>query len=147
MWKGKKKFILIAVIVAVVLVGSLAGAALAQTGSTSASSGKTLLARVATILGIDQKKVEDAFAQAQSDMRSEALDNYLNNLVSQGKITQQQADQYKQWLQSMPDTTQLEQQLRQWQEGRPDVPVPGGFGGRGFRGGMKWGGGAFFGVK
>ena len=91
--------------------------------------------------------MEDAFAQAQSDMRNEALDNYLKNLVSQGKITQQQADQYKQWWQSRPDTTQLEQQLRQWQEGRPDVPVPGGFGGRGFRGGMKWGGVPFFGVK
>ncbi len=118
-----KKTILIAVLVALVLVGSLSFVALAQTGSES--PGKTLLARVATILGIDQQKVEDAFAQAQKEMEAEALDNHLKNLVEQGKITQEQADQYQRWWQS-----------------RPDMPegsaLPGGFGFRGhggFRGG------------
>ncbi|MBI4302901.1 MAG: hypothetical protein HY665_00975 [Chloroflexi bacterium] len=102
MWKNRK-FILIAGLVALVLIASVAGIALAQTGSTdNATPGKTLLGRVATILGIDQQKVESAFIQAQREMQNEALDNYLKNLVEQGKITQQQADQYKSWWQSRP---------------------------------------------
>lgn len=125
MAKGKKRFILIAVVVALVLVGSLAGAAFAQTGGTGDSSGKTLLARVAAILGIDQQKVEDAFAQAQKEMRQEALDSYLQNLVDQGKISHEQADQYKQWWQSRPEIS---------------IPAPGGgFGRHGFPGGRGWG--------
>ena len=144
MWRSKK-FIIVAVVAAIVLlVGSIGGVAFAQTGSTSDGSGKTLLARVAAILGIDQKKVEDAFAQAQREMREEALDNYLKGLVTEGKITQEQADQYKKWWQSRPDITPYRQQLKEWQETRPDIPLPGPFGhfgGRSFDGGMKWGGG------
>ena len=136
MWKGKKRHALIAVLVAVVLVGSLGGVAYAQTGSTSDGSGKTLLARVAAILGIEPQKVEDAFAQAQKEMQEEALDSYLKQQVEQGKMTQEQANQYKQWWQSRPDTTQLQKQLREWQQARPDIRVPGGFGDKGFRGGM-----------
>jgi hypothetical protein len=123
MWP-RKRLILVAVLAALVLAGVVAGIAFAQTGSSVDSSGKSLLARVATILGIDQQKVEDAFNQAQRDMQSEALDTYLKGLVDKGTITQQQADQYKTWWQS-----------------RPDMPAesgfrgPGGFGGRGgFRG-------------
>jgi hypothetical protein len=77
MWRSKK-FILVASLIAIVLVGSTAGVvlarsanggegtgviALAQTSDNTSST--TLLARVAKILGIDQKQVEDAFAQAQ----------------------------------------------------------------------------------
>ncbi len=99
-----KKLVMVAVLLAVVLlVGGIGGVALAQTGSTSDGSGNTLLARVATILGIDQSKLESAFDKAQKDMRQEALDNYLKSLVEQGKITQAQADQYKSWWQSKPD--------------------------------------------
>ena len=123
MWP-RKRLILVAVLAALVLAGVAAGIAFAQTGSSDDNSGKSLLARVATILGIDQQKVEDAFNQAQRDMQSEALDTYLKGLVDKGTITQQQADQYKTWRQA-----------------RPNMPAefgfrdPGGFGGRGgFRG-------------
>ncbi len=155
MWKSKK-FILIGVLIALVVVGCTAGIALAQTGSTdNTTPGKTLLARVATILGIDQQKVENAFTKAQSEMQQEALDAYLKKLVDEGKITKEQADQYKKWWQARPDMSQYNQQLKewqqarpslppelkQWQETRPDIPSPGPFGGHGFRGGMRWGGG------
>ena len=115
MWRSKK-FVIIAVLTAVALVGSISGVVLAQTGNTdttqgkallagsaNTTSGKTLMARVAAILGIDQQKVEDAFAQAQREMRDEALDSYLQKLVDEGKITKEQADQYKQWWQARPD--------------------------------------------
>ncbi len=150
--RRSKKFIILALVAAVVLIVSVAGLAFAQTGSDS--SGKTLLGRVATILGIDQQKVEDAFAQAQQEMRDEALDSYLKNLISEGKITQEQADQYKTWLKAKPDLAPFRQQLKewqqtqpgippdlkQWQENRPDIPLPGGnFGGFGGRGGFGGG--------
>jgi hypothetical protein len=56
-------------------------------------------------MGVDQKKLEDAFAQAQREMRDEALNSRLQDLVSQGKMTQDQADQYKKWLQSEPQVS------------------------------------------
>ena len=154
MWRNKKLVIVTALVAAVLLVGGIGGVVYAQAknggygqigvtlASDNASQPKTLLARVAAILGIEQQKVEDAFAQARSETQDEALDNHLKNLVDQGKITQEQADQYKAWVKSKPDMTQYEQQLRDWQNTRPDIPLPlpggfDGFGGRGFRGGMR----------
>ena len=173
MWQ-RKKFILIGLLATIVLAGTIGGVALAQTdnrdnsqpnvllASDNATQSNTLLARVAKILGIDQQKVEDAFTKARTDMQNEALDNYLKNLVTEGKITQAQADQYKKWLQSKPDMSQYKQQLQEWQQARPGIPpemkdwqqaqpsVPlpgrsGQFGGRGFKGGM--GGGHVFGGR
>lgn len=126
MWKSKK-FFLVVVLAVVVLVGGAAGIVLAQTEEGDGSQPETLLARVAGILNIDQAELADAFAQARSEMRAEALDRYLQYQVDQGKITQDEADQYKEWWQARPDTS---------------LPKPfGRFGSHGFRGGMKWGGG------
>lgn len=164
MWR-RKKIVIVALLAAVVLLGSIGGMVFAQTGSSdNTTSGKTLVARVAVILGIDQQKLQDAVTQARTEMRDEALDNYLKNLVDQGKITQQQADQYKAWVKSKPDMSQYQQQLKDWmqarpgispelktwQEARPNIPFPGAFrrfGGRGFGGGMMGGGGHYFGGK
>ncbi len=121
----KKKWVIIGIITAVViLVAGIVGGAIvyAQTSTPSANNpGKNLADRVATILGIDQTKVENAFTQAQKDMQNEAMANRLKSLVAQGKISQQQADQYQQWWNS-----------------RPNVPAPlGPQGPRGFRGGFR----------
>ena len=130
MWK-KRKWIIIGVIGAVVLlVAGIGGAALAQTNSTSNSPIKGLMARVAEKLGIDQQKLEDAFAQAQKDMQAEALDARLKDMVANGKITQQQADQYKQWIQSRP--ADLPPALGPGPGFGPGMRGPGGF--RGFCG-------------
>ncbi|MDO8567151.1 MAG: hypothetical protein Q7R57_00380, partial [Dehalococcoidales bacterium] len=102
MWKGKKKFIVIGLTAVVVLAGSIIGVAYAQTG-TGATSGNTTLDRVAAILKIDPQTLKTAFAQAQQEQRDAALDNYLNNLVQQGKIKQPDADAYKAWLKSKPN--------------------------------------------
>lgn len=156
---GKKKFIVTGVLATVLLVGSIGGVALAQVGkvadspsrilltSDNASQTKTLLARVAEKLGISQQELEDAFAQARSEMRDEALDRYLQKLIDEGKITQEQADQYKAWLQARPDFEPFQQALQEWREAKPDVPLAGHFGhfrGHGFRGGMMGGRGGFF---
>ena len=142
--RRSKKFIIAGVLAAVLLVGSVGGVVLAQTENGNDTQPKTLLARVADILGIDQQTLEDAFAQAQSEMRDEALDNYLNDLVNEGTITQEEADQYRAWHQARPDMEPFRQQLREWREARPDVPLPERSGGRCFPDGMKRGGGFHF---
>jgi hypothetical protein len=128
MWRSKK-FIVIASLVVVLIAGSIgAGVAFAQTSNGDDTQPKTLMARVAEKLGIDQQTLEDAFTQARQEMQVEARDQYLDNLVTEGKITRDQADQYKAWLDSKPDIKIA-----------PELPGPGmhrgfgGFGG-GFRG-------------
>ena len=102
--KRSRKLVVVGMVAAAVLLaGTIGGVVLAQTGDATGGTGNTLLARVATILGIDQQKLQDAFIQAGKDMRQEALDNRLKSLVEQGTITQAQADQYKTWLESRPD--------------------------------------------
>jgi hypothetical protein len=105
----KKKWITIAVLAAtlVILAGVVGGTAYAQsattTNTTQAEPVKTIYARVANILGIDQQKLEDAVAQAQKEARDEELNNRLNSMVTAGTITQDQANQYLQWWQAKPD--------------------------------------------
>ena len=126
MWR-KKKLIAIAVLAAVMLAATIGGVVLAaDNGDDSEPEAKyeTLLNRVCEIyqektgVAIDQEALTDAFAQVQGEMRTEALENYLQSLVEQDKITQAQADEYLDW----------------WQA-KPDVSFGFGFGGRGgFRG-------------
>jgi len=56
-----------------------------------------------TGVAIDSEQLKDALDQAQSEMRDEALESRLQNLVDEGKITQEEADQYLEWWQSRPD--------------------------------------------
>jgi hypothetical protein len=111
MWRSKK-FIIVTVLAAVILTGSITGVALAQTGDEDNSpqaQQEALLDKVCAIyeqntgVAIDQEALRDAFAQVQSEMRTEAMNNYLQKLVEEDKITQEQADQYKAWLESRPD--------------------------------------------
>lgn len=106
MWR-KKKWIIVAVAAGVLILtlGALGVAAYAQTSTplTQPNASKTIIGRVSTILGIDQAKVQAAFDQAQKDQQNEAEAARLNALVSQGKLTQAQADSYKAWLQSKPN--------------------------------------------
>ena len=138
MWKNKKVVLLAALAVAV-LIGAIAtGVTFAQsgTGNQTANGNETqtkyeaLLNRVSQIykektgVTIDVQQLKDSFAQAQTELRNDALKSWLQNLVSKGTITQDQADQYLRW----------------WQA-KPDVPLIGprgpGFGCHGFHGGME----------
>jgi Ni,Fe-hydrogenase III small subunit len=66
-----------------------------------------LMTRVASILGIDKQKIVDAVEQAQGEMRGQALDTKLQELIGQGTLTQQQADAYNAWIQSRPNVPKL----------------------------------------
>ena len=134
MWRSKK-FLLAMVLAVVALVGSIGGVALAQTGtddSQPAAQHEALLDKVCAIyeqntgVAINSEELQKAFAQARSEMQDEALNNFLKGLVDEGKITQEQADQYKTWLESKPDV---------------DVPLAPGFPGHGMHrgfGGRWW---------
>ncbi len=126
MWRSKK-VIAITVLATLLVIGSIGGVVLAtDNGDDGEPEAKyeALLDRVCEIyqentgVAIDQEALKDAFAQAQSEMQTEALENYLQSLVDEEKITQAQADEYLDW----------------WQA-KPDVSFGFGFGGRGgFRG-------------
>ncbi len=98
MWK-RKKFI-IPLVVAGVLAGSLAGAAFAQEGDeVGPPPGGALIERLAEKLGIEQSELETAFAEVRSEMR----DSRLEELVEQGRLTQEEADQLREWWQARPE--------------------------------------------
>ena len=125
MWRKNRKVLIIALIAAVVVIGSLGGVVVAQAaGSTSgnATQPRPILSRVAEILGIDQSKLKSAVKQASSEQALQALTNRLQRFVDTGKITQAQMDQYLTWYKSKPDTSAYQQALKDWQSARPQIP-------------------------
>ena len=111
MWRSKK-FIVITVLVAIILAGGIGGVVLAADNDDESQPGarhEALMERVCEIyeqntgVAIDPEELKDAFAQVRNEMQTEALQNRLQSLVEQGKITQEQADEYQKWQQSRPD--------------------------------------------
>jgi hypothetical protein len=114
----RKRKWLIPVVLSVVLIGGITGGmiAAADNGSSStvgqnqtADQYQAFLDRACAIyqentgVAIDSGQLKDALDQAQSELQEKALESRLQNLVDEGKITQEQADQYLTWWQSRPD--------------------------------------------
>ena len=100
----RKHWLLISIATGVLAIGIVGGTVLAQAGpSTGSAPAKSFASRVATILGLDEAKVQSAINQASKDMQDEAIQSRLDRQVQQGRITQAQADQFKKWYQSRPD--------------------------------------------
>jgi ABC-type dipeptide/oligopeptide/nickel transport system ATPase subunit len=106
MWKDKK-FIVIAglLVVLIAVAGTLGGLALTrQNNAAQVQAVRTeMLQRVGNILQDIKSAVNP----------QETLDNYLQKLVEDGKITQQEADQFKAWWDSRPDIPGLFSHLQQ----------------------------------
>ncbi len=140
MWKSKKFIILGAVLAVVIVIVATAGVALAaDPPKPGTGPGQEIMARVAQILGIDQQKLADAFKQATTEFRTAhprpTLDQRLDQLVKDGKITQQQADQLKAWEAKKPAVDpKANQAFQDWLKSRPSIqlPGPGGTPGPGF---------------
>ena len=125
----KKRWIFFTLLVGALAIGITGGTVLAQgSGATGDSPVKSFAARVATILGLDEAKVQGAMDQATKDMQNEAIQKKLDDMVAQGRISQEQADQIKQWNASRPDVLS------------PGGPLGGFGGGRGFHRGQMFGG-------
>ncbi len=108
--RRSKKLIVVAVLAAVVLVGSIGGIALANGDDSEPQVrfGQSLdrvceIYQEKTGVAIDQEALRDAFAQAQDEVRTEAMQNRLSSMVEEGTITQEQADEFLQWQQARPD--------------------------------------------
>lgn len=106
--RRSKKLIVITLGIAVLLVGSIGGVALAQTDSNEGDQPGTLFDRVSAILAgegvsVTSDQLQAAFSQASGELRNEAMQNHLQYLVEKGKLTQEEADQYQEWLQSKPE--------------------------------------------
>ena len=98
----KKRFWLTGTIVAAVMVlGIMGGVAMAQGDGDSEK--QSFAARVADILGLDETTVQEAMDEAREEMREEALQAKLDWLVENGHMTQEQADEYKTWIESKPE--------------------------------------------
>jgi polyhydroxyalkanoate synthesis regulator phasin len=59
--------------------------------------------RVADILGLDVVEVDDAIKRAREELRDEATQKKLNALVEKGRLTQEQADESLNRIQSRPE--------------------------------------------
>jgi hypothetical protein len=112
MLKKKKRLVIVLIAIAAT-VGITTGVVFAQDegGATQPEAQhEALLDRVCEIykdntgVAIDAQALQDAFTQAQDEMMAEAMQNRLDALVEKGVITQDQADQYKAWWESRPDT-------------------------------------------
>jgi hypothetical protein len=134
------KIVLATGLVAVMLATSVPCVALAQESEAPQRQG-ALIARVAEILGVDQQKLEDAVKQAQEELPKETPDIRLQELVANGTLTQQQADEIKAWMESRPadipnvrpaelkkllDEGKITQEqldaLKAWIKAKPDMP-------------------------
>ena len=102
----RRRWILITLVVGLLAVGVVAtGAAFVhRSGSAeeNSSSGE-FAARVAEILGLEEQQVQDAFDQAREEMLDERIQSKLDSLVESGDLTQEQADEYKEWFDSRPE--------------------------------------------
>jgi hypothetical protein len=137
--KGIRKIVFATVLVATMLISSAPAIALAQEGEAPEHQG-ALISQVSEILGIDQQEFDNAFKQAQMELRDEALDARLQELIAEGTLTQKQANEFKTWMEAKPDIPmvpprQLEEaldkgiitqeqadQLKAWMEAKPDIP-------------------------
>lgn len=99
----RRRWIVVPVVVGLMAIGLTGGAVMAQTDEDGKSSPlQSLASRVASILGIDEAQVQDAFDQAATELRDEAMQGKLAALVENGRLTQEQADEYLEWYQSRP---------------------------------------------
>ena len=100
----KKRWLFIALSVALLTLVVTGGALLAQ---GSASGGDTarqsILSRVAELLGLPESQVQEAFDQAAREHQDDAVGGQLSLLVENEKITQADADEITAWFLRRPD--------------------------------------------
>ena len=113
--------LIIALVACLALTAGLTTMALAHSSSSKASNKSsaqvacsdnltsdnttmnTSISKVASILGLPESQVADAFKQARSQMLDEAIQKRLQQAVANGRLTQDQADSILKWWQSRPE--------------------------------------------
>ncbi len=62
-----------------------------------------LLARVAEKLGVTEEELANAFKEAQQEIREEAFIGALDRAVEKGRITEEEANEIKEWYEQRPE--------------------------------------------
>ena len=100
----RKRWIFVSLMVGALALVLTGGAVLAQSDDSDSDSRMGKFAeRVASILGLETSQVQDAMEQAKTELRQEGLQEKLDSLVESGEITQEQADEFKTWVEAKPD--------------------------------------------
>ena len=97
-----KRWLIIPAVAGLAAVAALGGIAAAGSGDRGETG-----SRVAEILELDEETVTDAFKQAMQQQFDEALQAKLDKLVEAGRLTQEQADEFKAWIDERPEGVPL----------------------------------------
>ncbi len=126
---NKRRWLYALVLMGLLVIGVTGGAVLAQgEGENGDSSVKSFASRVATILGLEEAKVQEAIDQARTEIQDERIQSILDRKVESGLMTREEADQYAEWYGARPDGS--------FYPGFMGRKFHRGFGGRGFHHGM-----------
>ena len=104
----KRQWVMLLAVMLLVIASTVSAAVVTAGGEDGKVSAiDKLSSKVAAILGLDEEVVDGAIKQARTELKEEAVqskvDAYeakLSSLVEQGELTQEQADEKLQWLQS-----------------------------------------------
>ena len=100
----RKRWILVSLMVGALALVLTGGAVLAQRDDSDSDSRMGKFAeRVASILGLETSQVHDAMEQAKTELRQEVSRRSWTAWWRRGEITQEQADEFKTWVEAKPD--------------------------------------------
>jgi hypothetical protein len=101
MTTSKRVFFVVGILVAGLLMAAIPSAATYADNGQGIPRGK-ILDRAAQLLNIDKQKLVEAFQQAGAEARQQQLTVMLDKWVTNGKLTQEQVNQYKAWMAAKP---------------------------------------------
>ena len=100
----KRRLFLGLAAVAIMASGIAAGVAWTQVAhAQEETAAKGFAARLATILGLEDDVVQDAFKEARSDIQDERFQAKMDRLVESERITQDEADAAIEWYEERPE--------------------------------------------
>lgn len=104
----KRKWLMVPLATGILAAGLTGAMVLAHNEDGAQESPKDkVVSKVAAILGLDTQVVQDALTQATQEMRSERQQQWLDDMVSAGRLTQDQADAYAEWYAARPEGLDL----------------------------------------
>ncbi len=98
--------------VAVAIIAAVVGTSVAFAGSsdgdvdTDGGPRQVFIGKVASILGLEEEQVANAFRQARQEMFQEAQEQRLQKAIDDGLITEEEATQIREWWQDRPEALQ-----------------------------------------
>ena len=102
----KKRWFIVSLLTAMFALGVVGGAVLAQEAPQEPdgkASKHGVVARLAEKLGLNEGVVKTALSEVRQEIQNERMQRKVSVLVDKGILTQTQADEYIQWLESKPE--------------------------------------------